>query len=250
MWSKPTIGIPADYRFIDPHPFHAVGEKYIKAITATGGYPSLVPALPDDLDLHEMLARMDGLFLTGSPSNVEPHHYQGEPSREGTWHDPLRDGVTLPLVTGAIERGLPLFCVCRGFQEMNVALGGSLHQHVHEVPSFDDHREAKDQSLEVQYGPAHSVNLVPGGMLARLTGRETLTVNSLHAQGINELAPGLQAEAHARDGLVEAFTYPEAPGFNLAVQWHPEWKVTENKDSLALFNAFVDAAVAYAKTKG
>ncbi len=249
MWSKPTIGIPADYRFIDPHPFHAVGEKYIKAITVTGGYPNLIPALPEDVPLDEIVSRLDGLFLTGSPSNVEPHHYQGEPSREGTWHDPQRDGVTLPLLKVVIDRGIPLFCVCRGFQEMNVALGGTLYQNVHELPGYEDHREAKDQSLEVQYGPAHPVKLVPGGLLSQLTGRESLTVNSLHSQGVKELAPGLSIEAEAGDGLVEAYTYPEAKGFTLAVQWHPEWKVSDNKDSLALFNAFMDAAKTYAKSK-
>ncbi|MEM7282670.1 MAG: gamma-glutamyl-gamma-aminobutyrate hydrolase family protein [Pseudomonadota bacterium] len=248
MWSKPTIGIPADHRLIDPHPFHAVGEKYIKAIVVAGGYPNLIPVLPD-LNLNDVLERLDGLFLTGSPSNIEPHHYNGPASRDGTWHDPNRDALTLPLLQQVIDRGIPLLSVCRGFQEMNVALGGTLHQHVHEQPGYDDHREVKDQELEVQYGPAHSVQLVAGGLLAQLTGRQSLTVNSLHSQGIHELAPCLKAEAHATDGLVEAFVHTFAPGFTLGVQWHPEWKVEESKESLAIFNAFIDAATQYASRK-
>ena len=249
MSPKPIIGIPADRRLIDPHHFHAVGEKYIRAIVIAGGFPVLVPVLPDEILVPDILSRIDGLFLTGSPSNIEPHRYQGSESRSGTWHDPERDAITLPLIPAAIEESLPLFAVCRGFQELNVALGGTLHQHVHEVSSFDDHREPKDETLEVQYGASHQVKLSEGGLLNKVTGRETLIVNSLHSQGIDRLADGLDVEARATDGLVEAFRMPSATGFVLGVQWHPEWKVSENKESLAIFSDFVHSAREYSEKR-
>lgn len=143
----------------------------------------------------------------------------------------------------ALAGGVPLLCVCRGFQEMNVALGGSLWQHVEEVPGMRDHREDKSLPLEAQYGPAHEVALAPGGLLQRLAGgAERVAVNSLHGQGVKRLAPGLRVEARAPDGLIEAFVAEDAAAFALAVQWHPEWKVMDNDFSRALFAAFGDAA--------
>ncbi|MBY0242795.1 MAG: gamma-glutamyl-gamma-aminobutyrate hydrolase family protein, partial [Burkholderiaceae bacterium] len=159
--------------------------------------------------------------------------------------DHARDATTLPLIRAALERGLPLLAICRGFQEVNVALGGTLHQAVHEVPGLHDHRESKGQPLAMQYAAAHKVTLQAGGMLARLLdGARAIDVNSLHGQGIAELAPGLQVEAWAEDGLVEAYSIPAAP-FALAVQWHPEWQVTDNPVSLRLFTAFGDACRIY-----
>ncbi len=242
MCAKPVIGIPADRRIIAPHPFHAVGEKYIEAIVAgAGGVPMLLPVLGDGLPVAELLGPLDGLFLTGSPSNVEPKHYAGEASRPGTLHDPHRDATTLPLIHAALDAGLPLFAVCRGFQEMNVALGGTLHQHVHEVPGFQNHKEDPEDPLEDQYAPAHPVTLVEGGLLRQLAGSDRVTVNSLHGQGVARLAMGVTVEALADDGLVEAFRVDGSHDFALAVQWHPEWRVRENPFSLALFGAFGDA---------
>ena len=216
-----------------------VGEKYISAIVAgAGGLPVLVPALGSLLDPDELLASLDGLFLTGSPSNVEPRHYGGEPSRAGTWHDPERDSTTLPLIRHALDADLPLLAVCRGFQELNVVLGGTLHQHVHEVPGYRNHKENPDDPLEVQYGPAHAVTLAEGGLLHRLAGESTVTVNSLHSQAVARLAPGVTIEAVADDGLVEAFRVDDARSFALAVQWHPEWNMKESKLSTAIFDAF------------
>jgi putative glutamine amidotransferase len=223
------------------------GEKYLKALAdAAEALPLIVPVLADLVDVDELLSRCDGILLTGSPSNVEPQHYDGAASREGTLHDPARDALTLPLARRALERGIPLFAVCRGFQELNVALGGTLHQHVHEVPGFRTHKEDPGDPLEVQYGPAHPVTLVEGGMLRRLAGSDTVMVNSLHSQGIRRLASGITVEALADDGLVEAFTVDEAPAFALAVQWHPEWQVKSNPFSMKLFKAFGDACREYA----
>lgn len=247
MTERPVIAVPACRRVLDPHPFQMVGEKYLAAIVdAADGLPWMVPLLGDSSIVDGLLARVDGVFLTGSYSNVEPHHYGGDPSRPGTLHDPERDAITLPLIRRAIAAGLPLFAVCRGFQEVNVALGGSLHQHVEEVPGLNDHRENPDDPLDVQYGPSHAVNLVEGGLLHGLHGELRVDVNSLHSQGVARLAPGVTVEAIADDGLVEAFTIDASDGFALAVQWHPEWKATENPLSKELFRAFGDAARRYA----
>ena len=160
---------------IGPHPFHAVGEKYIAAVVqAADCLPLLIPVLETPLDV---------------PSNVEPTRYAGPTSVPGTLHDPHRDATTLSLIPRAIASGVPVFGVCRGFQEMNVALGGTLHQRVHEVEGFDDHREDKEEPLDVQYGPAHEVTLEPGGLLLKLAGHDRITVNSLHWQGVDRLGP-------------------------------------------------------------
>lgn len=236
---RPLIGLPADRRMIGLHPFHAVGDKYARAVLeASGGLPLLIPALAEELRLDELVDRLDGLLFTGSPSNVEPHHYEGPPSHPGTLHDPARDATTLPLIRKAVQAGVPVLGICRGFQEMNVAFGGSLHQRVHEVAGYLDHRDDETQPLEVQYGPAHDVILEPGGVLRSLAGAERVRVNSLHWQGIERLGPGLAVEARAPDGLVEAFRVVGAPRLALAVQWHPEWQVMNNPLSRALFAAF------------
>jgi putative glutamine amidotransferase len=239
---KPLIGIPADRRILGPHPFHCVGEKYIAAVAeAADAIPLLIPAL-GERDFEQVLGTLDGILLTGSPSNVEPHRYAGPASEPDTLHDPHRDATTLPLIPHAIEAGLPLFAICRGFQEMNVAFGGTLYQKVQTVAGFGDHREDKEQPLEAQYAPAHEIELVRGGQLREWAGTDRVMVNSLHSQGVQTLGHGLEVEAHAPDGLIEAFRVRSAPGFTLAVQWHPEWQVMKNPFSRALFAAFGDAA--------
>jgi putative glutamine amidotransferase len=237
--ARPLIGIPADRRMVGPHPFHMVGEKYARAVLeAAEALPVLIPAFGEELELDELLRSLNGILFTGSPSNVEPHRYQGTPSEPGTLHDPERDATTLPLIRKAVQAGVPVLGVCRGFQEMNVAFGGTLHQKVHEVPGYDDHRDDTTLPLDVQYGPAHEVILEPGGLLRAMAGSERLQVNSLHSQGIDRLAPGLVVEARATDGLIEAFHVRNAARFAIAVQWHPEWQVMSNPFSRALFAAF------------
>lgn len=239
---KPLIGIPADRRILGPHPFHCVGEKYIAAVAeAADAIPLLIPAL-GTRDFDELLATLDGILLTGSPSNVEPAHYAGPASDPDTLHDPHRDATTLPLIPRVVDSGLPLFAVCRGFQEMNVAFGGKLWQKVQDVPGLNDHRENKEDPLDLQYGPAHEIELVRGGLLHGLADTDRVVVNSLHSQGVQTLGEGLEVEARAPDGLVEAFRVRAAPGFAVAVQWHPEWQVMRNPFSRALFAAFGAAA--------
>jgi len=237
---RPLIGIPADRRMLGPQPYHLAGEKYVTAaLDAAGAIPVIVPALGRELQDASLLESLHGLLFTGSPSNVEPRRYSGEPSEAGTLHDPHRDETTLPLIPRAVAAGVPVLGICRGFQEMNVAFGGTLWQKLHEVPGHIDHREDQEQPLERQYGPAHEILLEPGGLLQRLAGGAAcVTVNSLHGQGVRELGPGLTVEARAPDGVIEAFRVTGARSFALAVQWHPEWRVQDNKFSLALFAEF------------
>lgn len=241
MTPLPRVGLPTDHKQIGAHPFLAVGEKYVRAVVdGAGCLPLLVPTLDPVLPLREVLAGLDGLLLTGAVSNIEPHHYSDESSYEGNLLDPRRDATNLPLIPLAIGMGVPVLAICRGFQEVNVAFGGTLHQKVQEQPGFMDHRENRDDPLDVQYGPAHDIALVPGGLLAGLAGDTRATVNSLHGQGVRRLGEGLVVEAQAPDGLIEAYRH-DGPAFMLAVQWHPEWKVRENPFYLAIFRAFGDA---------
>lgn len=242
MRRYPLIGLPSDRKQIGLHPFQAVGEKYIRALLDAGvGTPLLLPSLSPPLPLAELLAELDGLLLTGSLSNIEPHHYSNESSWEGNLHDPARDATVLSLIRVAIEMKVPILAVCRGFQEVNVALGGSLLQRVHETPGYSNHREDTAQTLDIQYGPAHELSLTPGGILASIAGSERVRVNSLHGQGIKTLGRNLLVEARAEDGLVEAVRFDDPDMFVLAVQWHPEWKVIENPFYLGIFKAFAEA---------
>ena len=244
---SPIVLVPACTRQFGDHPYYAAQIKYVQAVVRGAGCaPLILPALGDALDLETMLAVCHGIMLTGSASNVHPSHYAQDVYDPALPQDPARDATTLPLIRAAVKRGIPVIAVCRGFQEMNVALGGSLHQAVQNVAGKMDHRENPNLPLEEQYAPAHKIMLEPGGILQKiLKGATETNVNSLHGQGIDQLAPGLAVEARAEDGLVEAFSVPFAPGFTLALQWHPEWKLTDNPDSLKMFAAFGDACRAY-----
>lgn len=240
------IGIPCDCKMIGLLPYHAVGDKYVAAAAgAAGGMPVLIPSLGSSTDLGTLLNLVDGILLSGSPSNIEPHHYGDGPDRPGTPHDPARDATTLPLIPLLIDRGIPVLGICRGFQEMNVALGGELHQYVHEQPGLRDHREPDVDDLSEKYRPAHPVRFPAGGLLREWLGVPEAEVNSLHGQGIRRLAPGLVAEALSDDGLIEAFSVRDARAFAFAVQWHPEWRYAESPVSMAIFRAFGDACRAH-----
>ena len=207
----------------------------------------LIPALGDRISSADILTAVDALLITGSPSNVEPHHYGGGPSKSGTMHDPVRDDTTLPLIRAAVDAGVPLLAVCRGCQEMNVAFGGTLHQEVHEQAEYDDHREDKSLPIEEQYGPAHDITFTNGGLLAQITGVKSAKVNSLHAQGVNSLADGMIVEAIAHDSLIEGYRVDGAKALALAVQWHPEWQPVSNPVSKSIFRHLGDAARAIKK---
>ncbi|MHC8407743.1 gamma-glutamyl-gamma-aminobutyrate hydrolase family protein [Pseudomonas sp. TMB3-21] len=242
MAFKPLIGVTACVKQIGLHPYHVSGDKYLRAVSVAAlGLPVVIPSLGDLTEIDDLLAQLDGLLLTGSPSNVEPFHYQGPASAPGTDHDPARDATTLPLLRAAIAAGVPVLGICRGFQEMNVAFGGSLHQKVHELPGMLDHREADSPQLAVQYAPAHAVIVQTGGVFQALDLPEQFQANSIHSQGIDRLATGLRCEAIAPDGLIEAISVKDSEAFAVGVQWHPEWQVLSNPSYLRIFQAFGDA---------
>jgi putative glutamine amidotransferase len=239
---KPIVLIPADVKQIGEHSFHAVGQKYILAVAeAAGALPLLVPAISSHIEMDELLAMADGVLLTGSVSNLHPSHFGQAVHDTSLPLDPARDALTLNLIRATIDAGIPLLAICRGFQELNVAFGGSLHQAVQEVAGLNDHRETKDLPIETQYAVSHSVMLSEGGRLANILGADKMMVNSIHGQGVDRLGADLVVEAHAPDGLVEAVRVESAKTFALGVQWHPEWKVMENPHYLAIFKAFGDA---------
>lgn len=248
---RPRILVPACARDMGGHPFHICGDKYLAAARLAGGVPLIMPAGQRDPDeLRHLLDLADGVLLPGSPSNVHPSHFSQEVHDTSLPLDPHRDALTLTLIPEVLRRGIPLFGICRGFQEVNVALGGSLHQAVHEVAGHSDHRSRDQRPLSEQYGPAHPVHIAPGGLLAqRLPDQVEIQVNSLHGQGIDRLAPGLRVEATSPEGLVEAFSWPQARGFNLCVQWHPEWQARSNPVSVRLFEAFGEACRTYHRSK-
>ena len=245
----PVIGIVCCARIDADHVLHTVSEKYIAATTdGVGGLPLLVPAVGDRIAADEAVARIDGLLVPGSPSDVEPHHYGGPPLAPERKLDPKRDGMSLPLLRAAVRADLPVLAICRGIQELNVALGGSLHQRLHELPGRLDHR-APQGTVEVRYAhAAHLVSFTPGGYFAELGGVTTLVVNSLHHQGIDRLASGLVVEATAPDGQIEAVRQPQAR-FVVGVQWHPEHRHADEPFSRALFAAFGEACRAHARRR-
>ncbi len=229
----------ADLQVQDPLPYQLVYDLYVEAVLdAANAVPLIVPAVGRDDNPYEILGAVDGLLLTGSASNVEPHFYGGEPSEAGTLHDPRRDRTVMPLIRKAVAFGIPVFGICRGFQEMNVAFGGSLWQKLHEVPGHDDHRPRRDLPFERQYDIKHEVSLEPGGKLHALADATTALVNTRHAQGVRKLGDGLVVEARSKDGVVEAFRVRNASSFALGVQWHPEWRAAEDPFSRAIFGAF------------
>ncbi|MBV8465053.1 MAG: gamma-glutamyl-gamma-aminobutyrate hydrolase family protein [Burkholderiales bacterium] len=241
MSRKPVVAIVADRKMIGVHPYHCVGEKYIDAVVdGAGGFPVLIPALGERVDFEQVLAMADGFMFTGSVSMVDPVRYKGPSLPEGQHLDVARDQTAMPLMREAIARGIPVFAVCRGFQEMNVVYGGSLLQKVHETPGMMDHREDAAASLDVQYGARHPVSFSEDGLIRRISGFAQYEVNSIHNQGVERLGEGLRVEALAPDGLVEAFSVRDARAFALATQWHPEWKFASNPLSTSLFRAFGD----------
>ncbi len=248
---SPIVLVPACTRQFGDHPYYAAQIKYVDAVVQGAGCaPLVLPALGESLDLESVLAVCDGIMLTGSASNVDPSHYGQDVYDPELPQDRARDATTLPLIRAALQRGIPIIAVCRGFQEMNVALGGSLYQAVQEVEGKMDHRENPDLPLEQQYAPAHSIQLEAGGLLQKILGGiSAIDVNSLHGQGVDRLADGIAIEARSEDGLVEAFSVPAAPGFSLALQWHPEWRLLENPDSMKIFRAFGDACVNYRRKR-
>ena len=235
--TRPVVGIICCTRTVGTEPAQAVMNRYVAhALKYADAAGLLVPALPELMSAREVAPRLDGLLLTGSPSNVEPARY-GEadaPDAEGPF-DAGRDAMTAGLIAAMLDLGKPVFGVCRGLQELNVAFGGTLRRDTSRSPDLIAHHAPDDVSFDAMFAHEHAVNLTPGGLLARGLGKDSLTVNSVHFQGVGRLGAGLSIEATAPDGVVEAVSAQVNGAPVLAVQWHPEWRTDANPDSQAFF---------------
>lgn len=237
-----VVGIPACAKTFEERLVYSTNPRVADVLlNAVGALPIAIQPV-GEVQIG-VLDRIDGLLVPGSPSNVHPSHYGIGESLTPDRHDPARDATTLPLIRAAVARGLPVLAICRGIQELNVALGGTLLQNVHEVPGRSDHRANGDGSIDRAYGPKHRVRLT--GALARIVGSDAIMVNSLHTQAIDRPGDGLVVDAVAEDGTIEAVSAPNAAGFVLGLQWHPEWKWAEQPASVAIFRAFSEACRAH-----
>ncbi|WP_294643878.1 gamma-glutamyl-gamma-aminobutyrate hydrolase family protein [uncultured Aureimonas sp.] len=248
--SATLIAVPADTRRFENYEWHAAPSTYLAAIMATaGGVPVIVPALADEAAVDVVLDRVDGVLVTGSASNVHPSRYGVEPTPAHEPFDPARDRLTETMIRRAIAREIPLLAICRGHQELNVALGGSLATEIQEFEGRMDHRAPTHPEQDGRFALRHPVAVEPGGRLAAIVGAETVEVNSLHRQAIDRLADGLTVEARAPDGTVEAVSVTGADGFALGLQWHPEYWAASDPASRAIFQAFGEAARQYRKAR-
>jgi putative glutamine amidotransferase len=248
MTALPLVGLPADTYENHGLWFHSLGDKYARAVAEVAHcLPVMIPSIGDAIDLDRMLDRLDGIVVTGAVSNVHPPHYGEKPTADHEPFDHGRDSTTLKLIRKVIDRGMPLFCICRGFQELNVVLGGTLETELQRGEGRLDHRAPKHEDQDVRYGPAHKIAITPGGMLERMLGKRETMINSIHRQGIRKLAPGLDIEAVAPDGIIEAVSVKGAKGFAFGTQWHPEYKAAQNPDSVKLFEAYGEAVRRYAR---
>lgn len=237
--SAPVVLVSCDVKELDGYAWHAAPSTYLEALVqGAGAMPLLLPSLGPAIDLDAVLDRVDGVLLTGSRSNVHPTLYGAEASEKDGPFDNRRDTTTLPLIRRAIARALPVFAICRGLQELNVALGGTLVSEVQEMDGRRDHRAPEADSQDTRFALAHHVEIVSGGKLASVLGDARIDVNSLHRQAIGRLAPGLTVEATADDGTIEAVSIDGAASFALATQWHPEYWVGSDAASSRLFAAF------------
>ncbi len=242
----PLVGLPADTYENHGFLFHSLGDKYVRAVAEVSRCtPLMIPSMIDALHLDQLLDPFDGILMTGAISNVHPPHYGEDATADHEPYDHARDAITLKLIRAVIDRGIPLFCICRGFQELNVVLGGTLETELQKGEGRLDHRAPPSPDTDVRYAPAHSIAIAPGGMLERILGKSETRINSIHRQGVKKLAPGLNVEATAPDGVIEAVSVKNAKAFAFGTQWHPEYKAASNPDSVKLFTAFGDVVRAH-----
>jgi putative glutamine amidotransferase len=246
----PLVGLPADTHENAGFMYHSIGDKYVRAVAeAAQCTPVMIPSMIDALEIDALLDHFDGILMTGAVSNVHPPHYGEQPSADHEPYDHARDATTLKLIERVIARGIPLFCICRGFQELNVVMGGTLETELQRGEGRLDHRSPKNDDVDIRYAPAHAINIRPGGMLEKILGKRETMVNSIHRQGIKRLAPGLAVEATAPDGIIEAVSVRDARTFAFGTQWHPEFKAMNNPDSVKIFAAFGEAVRAQARSR-
>ena len=245
--SRPVVGIISNYNLLnDEYPVHAGGLMNSTAVAEVAGcLPLLVPSDPALVTVEELLEACDGFLFTGGRPNVHPGEYGEEETPAHGAFDRNRDAVSLPLIRACVERGQPFFGVCRGFQEVNVAMGGSLYPEIRDLPGRINHRMPPDGTLDEKFELRHTVRFTEGGVFHRLMGAQEVMTNTLHGQGIKRVGQRVVIDGHAPDGTPEAIYIKDAPGFTLSVQWHPEYRAAEDPVSRTLFSAFGDAARAW-----
>ncbi len=247
---RPLVGLPADTFEKDGFLYHSLGDKYVRALTDVAQVETvMIPNVVDPDNLDGLLHHFDGVLMTGAVSNVHPPHYGEEPTLDHEPYDHHRDAITLQLIRRVIDRGIPLFCICRGFQELYVAMGGTLETELQRGEGRLDHRAPKSDDINMRYAPRHSVDIRKGGFLHQLLGKRETMVNTIHRQGIKTIGTGLNVEATAPDGIIEAVSVKGAKAFAFATQWHPEFRASENPDSVKLFSAFGDAVRAHRRAR-
>lgn len=247
---QPLVAVTTDTKQFENYTWHAAAQQYLEAaVTVAGVLPVLVPSFGDRLDLDALLDRVDGVLLTGSKSNVHPSLYGEEATEANGPYDRARDDTTMPLIRKAIERGVPLLAICRGLQELNVALGGTLATEIQERPGAIDHRAPQSDRQDDRFAIRHPIAISAGSCLARVLDAGSADINSVHRQAIDRPGSRLQVEAVAEDGTIEAISVKDAPAFALGVQWHPEYWVNSDTTSQKIFRAFGDATRDYAANK-
>lgn len=247
---QPLVAVSTDVRQFENYTWHAAPKQYLEAaLTGAGVFPVLVPSFGHRLDLDQLLASVDGVMVTGSKSNVHPSLYGEKATEANGPYDPDRDATTLPLIRKAVERGVPLLAICRGIQEMNVALGGTLATEIQERDGSLDHRAPVSDSQDERFAIRQTVSIKPGSCLAGVFGAGDIQVNSVHRQAVGRLGSKLQVEAVAEDGTVEAVSVRDARAFAVGVQWHPEYWVKSDSASQKIFHAFGDAVRLHAAAK-
>ncbi len=246
--SRPVIGIIGNsYLINDEYPAHAAGQMNTHAVSqVAGAVPMIVPSDPGVVAVDELMAVCDGFLFTGGRPNVHPEEYGEEETDAHGAFDRDRDRIALPLIRACVARGQPIFGICRGFQEVNVAMGGTLYPEIRDLPGRDNHRMPPEGTLAEKFELRHAVTFSEGGVFHRLMGAREVMTNTLHGQGIKTPGGRIVIDGHAPDGTPEAIYIADAPGFTLSVQWHPEWNAADNPVSRPLFEAFGDACRAWA----
>lgn len=240
---KPVVGIIANYHLInEEYETQAAGRMNVDAIAeVTGAQPIILPSVPSATDIPQLMDLCDGFLFTGGRPNIHPEEYGHEETEAHGTFDRDRDRLALPLIRACVEKGQPILGVCRGFQEFNVAMGGTLHPEIRDLPGRMNHRMPPDGTIEEKFALRHEIKLVQGGKFSRIFNSDAVMVNSLHGQGIEQAGKRIIVEGHAPDGTPEAIHVDGAPGFALAVQWHPEYEANKDPVSKPLFAAFGDA---------
>jgi putative glutamine amidotransferase len=248
---QPLVAVSTDVRQFENYTWHAAPQQYLEAaIAGACVFPVLVPSFGDRLDFDQLLLSVDGVMVTGAKSNVHPSLYGGDDASEANGpYDPARDATTLPLIRKAIEHGVPLLAICRGIQELNVALGGTLAAEIQDREGSLDHRAPVSDKQDERFAIRQNVSIKPGSCLAGVFGAGEIMVNSVHRQAVDRLGSRLQIEAVAADGTVEAVSVKDSRGFAVGVQWHPEYWVNSDSASATIFRAFGDAVRLHAAAK-